>query len=125
MPEPKSSANGPKPDQHGEQDSKLNPKSPQDAERERLRNFPDIPDNPVPEDRISDGVLLSDQIKRLVEKYQMIHPFDEEKSLKEASYELRVGSKYGRAGDLLPISRQAGIDNSAFRCRSHPNNGVP
>jgi deoxycytidine triphosphate deaminase len=104
MPEPESTANGLKPDQRGEQDSKLNPKSLQDAERERLRNFPNIPDNPAPEDAISNGVLLSDQIKRLVNKYQMIHPFDEEKSLKAASYELRVGAKYGRAGISYPLA---------------------
>lgn len=114
MPEPESSTDGPILDQRGEQDAKLDPKSLQDAERERLRNFPDIPDNPAPEDGISHGVLLSDQIKRLVNKYRMIHPFDEKESLKAASYELRVGAKYGKAGVSYDLADKQAVTIQPF-----------
>lgn len=76
----------------------LEPKSPQEIEKDRLRRFPDIPSTPDPDDNIGIGVLLSDQIRKLAVKYKMIYPFDEDNSLKAASYELRVGSKFGRAG---------------------------
>lgn len=39
------------------------------------------------------GVLLSDEIKYYAEKFKLIWPFNEE-SLKQASYQLRVGNEY-------------------------------
>ncbi|HZC22564.1 MAG TPA: hypothetical protein VE866_04435 [Candidatus Binatia bacterium] len=74
----------------------LLPKTPTEVELERLRTFPDIPDEPHDEDRCT-GVLLSERIERFCDKYNMIFPLNRD-HLKAASYELSVGNLYGRGG---------------------------
>jgi deoxycytidine triphosphate deaminase len=81
--------------------SELLPRSPKEIELERLRKFPSAPDEPEEEDRTS-GVLLSDRIERLCNKYKMIHPLNKE-HLKPASYELSVGDLFSRSGETFPL----------------------
>ena len=76
--------------------SELLPRSPKEIELERLRKFPSAPDEPEEEDRTL-GVLLSDRIERLCDKYKMIHPLNKE-HLKPASYELSVGDLFSKSG---------------------------
>lgn len=87
--------------------------SPQEQEKERLRRFPIIPSTPEAEDGIESGVLLSDQIKRLINKYKMIDPFRED-NLKAASYELSVGGKYGRAGKTYALDSNSKLTIEPF-----------
>src|SRR4051812_4955508 len=68
----------------------------QQMEIDRLSQLPAIPDVPDEEDSGA-GVLLSDRIQRMCKKYLMVAPFDPS-NLKAASYEICVGSFYGRAG---------------------------
>lgn len=84
-------------------DELIRPKSLREIEIERLSNLPAIPDVP-PDDEAYSGVLLSDKIKYFIDKYRMIWPFNE-KNLKAASYELSVGSLYGKAGQTIPLAK--------------------
>jgi deoxycytidine triphosphate deaminase len=90
----------------------LDPSS-QEQEKERLRRFPIIPSTPEAEDGIESGVLLSDQIKRLIDRYKMIDPF-REGNLKAASYELSVGGKYGRAGKTYTLEANGKLTIEPF-----------
>src|ERR1051326_736254 len=92
--------------------SNLDPR-PQEMEKERLRRFPAIPSTPTNEDRIGQGVLLSDQIKRLIDNYKMIDPFNED-NLKAASYELSVGAKYGRGGKTYSLEENGQLTIEPF-----------
>src|SRR6267142_4912069 len=93
-------------------DDKIRPKSLREIEVERLANLPLIPDVPPNEERYS-GVLLSDQIQHLANKYRMIWPFNAD-NLKAASYELSVGSLYGKAGKIYPLSDDQYLEIEPF-----------
>ncbi len=92
--------------------SELLPRSPKEIELERLRKFPSAPDEPDEEDRTL-GVLLSDRIERLCDKYNMIHPLNKE-HLKPASYELSVGDLFSRAGVTFPLKPGASFTIEPF-----------
>ena len=79
----------------------LRPRSGKEVELERLSKFPPVPDTPAQEDQVM-GVLLSDRIQSLCDKYSMIYPLNKE-HLKPASYELSVGAFYSRSGKTCPL----------------------
>ncbi|HEY7337247.1 MAG TPA: hypothetical protein VH639_20320 [Bryobacteraceae bacterium] len=70
------------------------------AERDRLFQLPDFPQGHPDDDR---GVLLSDQIQRYCQQYQLISPFDPE-LLKPAGYDLRVGRNYSKNGQHFALN---------------------
>ena len=93
-------------------DSHLLPKSDHDIELDRLRNFPAIPDSPDEED-LTVGVLLSERIQRLCDKYKMIFPLNKD-HLKPASYELSVGDFFSRAGSTRALNPGGSFDIAPF-----------
>src|SRR5437867_13094739 len=60
------------------------------------------------------GVLLSDEIKRCVDEFQLIHPF-EPKNLQAASYDFTIGEKYRREGKEYPLNK----DNPNLTIKPH------
>ncbi len=86
---------------HEPDPSGLLPRTAKQIELDRLRKFPTAPNEPDDEDR-GTGVLLSERIERLCNKYNMIHPLNKE-HLKPASYELSVGELYSRGGATFPL----------------------
>jgi deoxycytidine triphosphate deaminase len=54
-----------------------------------------------------EGVLLSDAIKRCVESFALIEPFNQE-NLKAACYKLTVGDEYAIGGKINPLSDEPG-----------------
>jgi deoxycytidine triphosphate deaminase len=74
-----------------------------EQERERLRNLPSSNETQFGQC----GVLLSHDIKSLVDSQQLIHPFSERK-LKPAAYELSVGSLYSISGKTYELVDEPG-----------------
>lgn len=66
------------------------------AEIERLSRLPQFPSKLADEEK---GVLLSDRIKRYCQDYKLIEPFDPERLLKPAGYDLTVGRNYSIRGE--------------------------
>jgi deoxycytidine triphosphate deaminase len=80
-------------------------------ERERLDHLPcperDSRGAPV-------GVLLSDEIKYYASAFDMIKPFDEERLLKAAGYELTVGDEYVLEGERKELMKDGEIRIPSF-----------
>ncbi len=62
------------------------------------------------------GVLLSNEIIRMVTRYKLIENFDI-KNIKPAGYELRIGNRYSSHGEIEKLKgRGAKIDIKPFDC---------
>lgn len=75
-------------------------------ERERLDHLP-CPERDNREITPS-GVLLSDEIKRYVDAFELIQPFNPD-NLKPAGYELTIGDEYVLGGDRKQLSKDGEI----------------
>lgn len=60
------------------------------------------------------GVLLSDEIKYYATAFDMIRPFDEERLLKAAGYELTVGNEYVLEGGRKELMKDGEIRIPSF-----------
>jgi len=67
------------------------------------------------DDKDESGVLLSDEIMRHVDKFGLILNF-QEKNLKSAGYELRVGKKYAIEGVIKKLTKGKELTIDPFQC---------
>lgn len=86
-------------------------KNPKEREIDRLKQFPELIDDPHPEIH---GVLLQDQIRYFVDNFKMIDPF-KEKSLKPAGYELTIGDSYAYGGQVRSLEWEDVITLEPFQ----------
>lgn len=71
------------------------------AERDRLFQLPDfLRDRPDDEK----GILLSNRIKQYCEQYKLIDPFDADRLLRPAGYDLTVGKNYSKNGERYALN---------------------
>jgi deoxycytidine triphosphate deaminase len=82
-----------------------------EEEIERLSRLPDFPERPTEEN----GVLLSDRIRRYCKEYQLIWPFDEDKLLKPAAYDLTVGRNYSKLGNIEALSEGKDLEIGPYQ----------
>lgn len=82
----------------------LNQKTTKEIEIERLSAFPSAPYVPLSAPLLDrpQGVLLSDQIEFYCKHYKLLDPY-EERNIKAANYELRVGLNYSVGGKDYPL----------------------
>jgi deoxycytidine triphosphate deaminase len=81
-------------------------------ERERLAQLPAFPPRGQ-DDEV--GVLLSDRIKYYCLNYELIHPFDEQKLLKPAGYDLTVGHNYSIRDKRAALSEGRSFDIGPYQ----------
>lgn len=74
-----------------------------ESERKRLEELA----CPETDALVTPGVLLSDEIERLVKQFKLIDPFNP-KNLKPAGYELTVGEEYAIGGKIGKLYDEAG-----------------
>lgn len=72
-----------------------------DQERKRLLDL--VKKRPLHDEKLEQGVLLSDAIKEYATKFSLIVPF-EERNLKPACYKLTIGDEYCVNGQIYQIS---------------------